>query len=1031
MSVGAIRAGQAFVEILTDTSKLEKGLNAARANLQSFASYVESAGKKMMFAGIAATYVIGRGVQTFAEFEDRMRSVQAVAEISSDTLKKLYETGRNVGTDMGYRPVESASAMIELAKAGFSSDEIEGATRAVLALSRATGEDLIRTTTNAAQTLRVFHLEASQMAEVSDLMTVAANQSTATVEGLDESLKYAAPIAAQYGLTLKDTLKAIAVMASAGVKGSMAGTSMRQILLQLSDAEKQAKLLAIGVQVVDQSTGKLRNFGDVMIDIGEAMKGMSQSARLSFAKELFDQRAVSGALNIITTDFRGLSQAMDEASGTAERQAKLMQTSLLGRWRQLRAEIDNMQITLGEGLMGSLLAVGQAIKGAVAWLDRFMKAHQTLTNAIVWTAVVLVPLGVLMTGIGLIARAVAASIVGWSVAMTVLKVALTGLSADLARTHTMMEVLAVSAHRAQMAIMALVAAITAHPIVAILTAVAAVILAIGAYAAFSSKPVAELSDRLKKIGTEDRQKQSEDRTGAGRLQTLSEKTSALTGEEMKQASGIIKTLENRYGKLGIVLDTVNKKVVIGANSWSLLAKGMNDRRIDKLNDQIAEGRDNLNKLQDEMDAQIRGHRVTGENKFTGAGRSILTQLGVIDEAPDELKTKIAELAAKRDQIAKELQDAVKERDDLVKGTQGANPTQWVPDPNLLSQEELDWEEKLVKARIEGVNDVHRRKIMLLEEEYRKEEDKILKNDELSDKVKDAVLERIQKTKEAEIQRLVEDHDRELATEQIRNAGEVEDIRLGMIEERHARSLALLDAEHKRELALANAIADPTEKAMAISQEKIRYDAKWMALQNEIARDAVRAAEELEDIKLGMIENTHEREIALIEAKYKRELELANKLDPVSKKRVEDQAKARRDAKVLAAETQRNRDIDKRNKDRQYRIDENRIRLTIRNQKAQMLALNELEKKRALEEAKKNGEDLKKVEEEYDQKRRLIMLQSSGGPNTRGLFSPFGAGQALGSQSMRLWERMMIATERTAKNTDKLAGGKPQGVVVGP
>ena len=89
------------------------------------------------------------------------------------------------------------------------------------------------------------------MGRVADVMTATANNSAQTLTDLGEAMKYTAPIAAEYGLTLEETAKTLGALANFGIKGSMAGTTMKNILLRLADPAIRSQVEALGVSVID------------------------------------------------------------------------------------------------------------------------------------------------------------------------------------------------------------------------------------------------------------------------------------------------------------------------------------------------------------------------------------------------------------------------------------------------------------------------------------------------------------------------------------------------------------------------------------------------------------------------------------------------------------------------------------------------------------------------------------------------------------------------------------------------------------
>jgi TP901 family phage tail tape measure protein len=280
------------VELFADDSKLQRGLKRASRSLKTWGASAMRIGAAMTAASTAMLAPVAMATRTFMGFEDQMKAVQAVTGATGDQFERLYEKAKELGRTTSFTAAEVAAGMLNLARAGFSTSEINAAIAGMLNLARATGTDLAQATEIAAGTLRAFNLAAGDSTRVADVLVATANNSAQTLEELGESMTYAAPIAHEYGLTLEETAKALGVMANMQIKGSMAGTSMRQAMLRLADPKVQKQIEALGVSVTDLSGNMRTDFGTMMLELGQAMKGMTSGQRLSLIKDLFDQRAL-------------------------------------------------------------------------------------------------------------------------------------------------------------------------------------------------------------------------------------------------------------------------------------------------------------------------------------------------------------------------------------------------------------------------------------------------------------------------------------------------------------------------------------------------------------------------------------------------------------------------------------------------------------------------------------------------------------------------------------------------------------------
>jgi len=424
-----ITAGRAYVRLGLDSSEFVKGLRTAETKLRDFGNRVGSLGASFAGMAAAAAAPIALSAKTFAAFEDQMLAVQAVSQSTREEFTKLYAQAKQLGATTSFTAVQVASGQLNLARQGFRPAEIEAAIPSVLNLARATGTDLALAADIASGTLRAFNMQASEMPRVADVLVATANNSAQTIEDLGESMKYVAPVAYQYGLSLEQTSKALGVLANMQIKGTMAGTSLRQIMLQLADPGTQKRLRELGVNTVD-AAGNMRPLGDVMVEIGNAMAKMGGAARLTLGKELFDQRAVSAGLTLATQDFDGLSTAIENAAGVADRTAKTMDSGIGGMFRILMSAVEGVQIAIGETLTETLTSWGTTATDVATATNAWVKENKELIVAFTAVVAAVGAAGVALIAFGAAANGAAAMIGATTLAVKGLSASMTLLSAN-------------------------------------------------------------------------------------------------------------------------------------------------------------------------------------------------------------------------------------------------------------------------------------------------------------------------------------------------------------------------------------------------------------------------------------------------------------------------------------------------------------------------------------------------------------------------------------------------------------------------
>ena len=425
----AIRAGRAFVELFADDSMLVRTLRRAEARIVKFGENIKSIGRRLATLGVAAGTPFAISMKVFRDFDDQMRAVKAVTGATGKEFDMLTEKAKFLGRTTSFTASQVASAMLELGRAGFAPKEIDEAIPSVLNLARATGTELATSAEICANTLRSFELPASEMVRVSDVMVAAANNSAQTLEDLGESMSYCAPIASEYGLSLEQTAKALGSLANYGIKGSQAGTTLRRVLTNLADSRVQKRLQGIGVTVVDQDTGRMREVSEVLRDVGAATQTMAKDKKLGLFKQLFGLYAIAGGAKLTVAQFDKLIEAVDNAAGTGARAAKEMDSGIGGSLRMMWSAVEGVAIAIGEALAPSLQKLTDWFTAATSGMVKYLTKNKQLVvqAAKIITAITGIGIGLLVLGGTLITVGKIFGIVATVIA-SVAKIGLLGFS---------------------------------------------------------------------------------------------------------------------------------------------------------------------------------------------------------------------------------------------------------------------------------------------------------------------------------------------------------------------------------------------------------------------------------------------------------------------------------------------------------------------------------------------------------------------------------------------------------------------------
>lgn len=99
-NAGAIRAGQAFVEITTDNAALERGLRAAQARLRAFGAGLKEIGAPLAAIGGAVAGALLGATKGFAAMGDTVEKMSRRTGVSVEALSELGFAAEQSGADL-------------------------------------------------------------------------------------------------------------------------------------------------------------------------------------------------------------------------------------------------------------------------------------------------------------------------------------------------------------------------------------------------------------------------------------------------------------------------------------------------------------------------------------------------------------------------------------------------------------------------------------------------------------------------------------------------------------------------------------------------------------------------------------------------------------------------------------------------------------------------------------------------------------------------------------------------------------------
>lgn len=293
-------------------------------------------------------------------FEQSIADLQSITGIAGKDLESLTENCRRLGVESGLGAAEAArsysllASQIEISKIGM--DGLNSLQEKAITLAQASGMSMEASANALAGTINQFGLSAEEADRVINVLAAGSKYGAAEIEDLSQSFKVVGAAASAMGLTVESTAGALEILSQANLKGSEAGTALRNIILKLNTE--------LGIDLGETSLSKA---------LEDLKPKLSDAAYLS---KVFGMENIAAAQFLIQN-----AEAVDEMTAqltdtnVAHEQAAIRTETNAHKLAQMRAQVEDLKIGMADFLGGMAPLLTVLSENAVALLT-FGKAIQ-------------------------------------------------------------------------------------------------------------------------------------------------------------------------------------------------------------------------------------------------------------------------------------------------------------------------------------------------------------------------------------------------------------------------------------------------------------------------------------------------------------------------------------------------------------------------------------------------------------------------------------------------------------------------------
>ena len=413
-----------------DYRKLQRDIIATESRLKSFerelrkvgnvklkalSEQFKQVGKKMTDTGKSLTRTItaplaGIGVASLkagADFDTAMSQVAATSGKTVDEIGDLRDFAIEMGSTTAFSATQAAEGLNYMALAGYDAEESMAMLPTVLNLAAAGAMELGAASDMVTDAQTALGLTMDETTTMVDQMAKTASTTNTSVSQLGEAILTIGPTAKSLSGGTKELSQVLGLLADNGIKGSEAGTHLRNIMLSLTPQTDAAAAAwdQLGVSAYD-ADGNLRPLQDTFNDLQKAMAGMSSEERTKMLSKMFnktDLASVNALLDTNATRWNEVGFAIDDAGGAAEQMADTQLDNLQGSLTLLKSALEGAGIAISDVLAPVVRKLADFLNALVT---KFNELSPQAQKVIVIVGAIAAAIGPLLVIFGVMASSI-------------------------------------------------------------------------------------------------------------------------------------------------------------------------------------------------------------------------------------------------------------------------------------------------------------------------------------------------------------------------------------------------------------------------------------------------------------------------------------------------------------------------------------------------------------------------------------------------------------------------------------------------
>lgn len=378
------RISQSFRSMMADMENLTRGYRASFGDISEI--------------GMNLVGSMYDAYKYSAQVQNEVWLTSKIAGANLKEAKELWNTAQEVNAETPLTAMQVASAERYLAMAGNSAKDIKNLVRPAAKLASIFGLDpggkggVADIMTNI---MSMFQMDTSQANSVADDIFTAVTSANMSLEDLMATIRYSGADMNAAGVSFRELAAAAGALGDVGIQGTMAGTSLgnmiRYLNLTLAGQKKNGidTLNELGLSVSDfyDSMGNFKGLGNALQKFESVYKNMTSLERTQDFYNMLGVRGMRGMIPILEAMSKGkdkftiIMSRYDQNQGKVDETMEEFSKTNQGVLDKFNSSVENLITTIGqasEGPFRGLLSIGTSLVDSLNEFAQSDKGAKTI-----------------------------------------------------------------------------------------------------------------------------------------------------------------------------------------------------------------------------------------------------------------------------------------------------------------------------------------------------------------------------------------------------------------------------------------------------------------------------------------------------------------------------------------------------------------------------------------------------------------------------------------------------------------------------